>query len=358
MTPPRLLTRASRTTAVAKALRLLEQIAATPSVFADYGGHLLLAFWLIGTTSRCKTLRQSALGIGRERARYWRAQWPSVRRNLHADNVLQEVIASYAATGLGIVSDSIRCDLRSATATWSPRDLVYYDPATEYAPSDVPEHCCCGRANARKRSRCSDCRRRLDSCSRYEIWYYALTSAYFSERHQIPLGVTFLDVLRELPDLRPLPSPGMDDYYQGIYAVTHLVYTLTDYGRWLLSPRLFPTEYRFLRDGMDWALEQQEADTVGEIVDTLATFGASNSDPVVGRGRTFLLQTQQSDGGWGKEGGDPYAYFHTVWTGIDGLRENCRRRYRSLSPAILSAIESHGEFHSMRSASFAARTSP
>jgi hypothetical protein len=60
---------------------------------------------------------------------------------------------------------------------------------------------------------------------------------------------------------------------------------------------------------------------VGEIIDSLLLFGAKDSDQLILLGRSYLLETQNPDGGWGVEDNDTYGYFHTIWTAIDGLRD-------------------------------------
>src|SRR5262249_49635103 len=141
------------------------------------------------------------------------------------------------------------------------------------------------------------------------------------------------------------------DYYDSIYAITHLVYTLNGYGYSRLSPRLLPREFRFLKVAMRWALAQEEADTIGEIIDSLLALGLEESDPLLVAGQTFLLKTQRDDGGWGDEGGDEYAYFHTVWTAIDGLRDHSWREPMTIDPAIWHALSSRSAVPSPPSAS-------
>jgi hypothetical protein len=309
-----------RRRAVGRALGLLHAIARRESTFERYSGHLLLAFCLIGTTSRSAAIRRQALEMGYERARYWKKQWPHTRRGLDADTVMHEVIASYAVERMGIGVDRIRRDLQTVLDRYTPRDLLYFDPSAERAPADVPEDCPCGHVSERGRTSCRACRKRLGKRSRYEVWYYALTTTYFCERQGVASGARFADVMGQLPGLRPYPRPGSRHYYDSIYAVTHLVYTLNDYGRSRLSPRRFPHELRFLKACMRWALEQGEPDTVGEIIDTLAALGVDDADPLLVKGRAFLLAHQRDDGGWGEEG-DDYRQFHHVWAAIDGLRD-------------------------------------
>jgi hypothetical protein len=77
---------------------------------------------------------------------------------------------------------------------------------------------------------------------------------------------------------------------------------------------------------MKWALARQDPEMIGEIVDCLAAFGVTDTDPLIVEARTRLLETQREDGGWGDEDDDTYGYFHTLWTAIDGLRDHKWRR--------------------------------
>ena len=277
-----------RLRAVNRALRLLYRLACRKSTFAKYGGHFLLAFYFIATTTGNAAIRRQARQMGRERARDWIRRWSQTRRKLTARNVLDEVFASYAVEQLGIRHGRLRRELQTAVAKYPPRELLGLDlqgPRIKYEP-----------------------------------WYCALFTTYFCERHGIPLGVRYIDVLSQLPKLRPYPKPGTRNYHDSIYAVTHLVYTLNDYNRSHLSPKLLSRELTFLKASMRWALKQAEADTIAEIIDSLAAFGVADSDPLMVKGRTFLLKDQRSDGGWGDED-DDYGRFHSVWTGIDGLRD-------------------------------------
>jgi hypothetical protein len=259
--------------------------------------------------------------MGRERARAWHRRWPRLRRRLDGDTIMREVIASYASGCIGIRDARIAADLRAAVSACAPADLLFFDPRREGPPDDIPADCRCGHQNGRGRSRCAGCRRRLRRRSRYEVWYYALASTYFCERHGMPLGVRLADVVRHTRSLRPYPAPESTEYYQALYAVTHLVYTLSDYSAARLPRTWLREEYRFLRSAMRWAIDMGEADTIGEIIDSLAVLGAGDTDAVILEGRRFLLDTQQADGGWGDEDGDPYGQFHTLWTAIDGLRD-------------------------------------
>lgn len=309
-----------RLRAARRGLLLLGRLARRSSTFAKYSGHLLLAFYFIATTSRDGALRRTALAAGRERARYWKRQWHRKRRRLNCVTVVDEICASYAAERLGIAHREIRADLEAAVARYSPHDLLGFEPRSGRIPRDLPEECACGVRNERGRRRCRKCRRRLAARSRYDVWYGALITIYFCERWGLRLPVDYSDVMRLLPLLRPYPRPRSRHYRDAIYAVTHIVYTLNDYNRSRLAPRQVRRERAFLKASMSWAISRGEADTAAEIVDSLVGCGLADTDPLMMKGRAFILEQQRADGGWG-DADDEYGRFHSVWTCIDGLRD-------------------------------------
>lgn len=329
------------------ALDLLHGAAQVEKTFEEYSGHLLLAFYLIGTTSRSRAIADRALAIGRRLGRGWKTRWRMQPPTLDADTILLEVLASFAAHRLGIAHPSIRKTLRAFVSRYAPRDLIYFDPATEAVPRDVPEDCRCGQGHDRGAVRCRRCGASLQPRSPYDVWYYALTNAYFCEQDRVSLGAGFNDVMRRLPELKPYPGPESPHYYSAIYAVTHIVYTLNDYGRTRLPARMLRDELEFLKRSMAWALDHGEPDTIGEIIDSLRALGLGDRHPLLVRGRRFILDSQRADGTWGDEA-DAYGYFHTLWTVIDGLRDFGRRPVRQLdaepgrSPSASARVSSIG----------------
>ena len=94
--------------------------------------------------------------------------------------------------------------------------------------------------NRRGRKVCRKCQRRLSMNSRYWIYMDALTRSYAGEKYGVTLGAPFASVIKWLPTLRPYPrrvSGKNKEFYEAIYAVTHVVYTLNDYSLYRLSPR-------------------------------------------------------------------------------------------------------------------------
>ena len=311
---------ASRTAAATRALRLFYTIAQEPAVFDEYAGHLLLAFSQVATTSRDAALAELALGMGRERVAAWRQRWPARRLRLDCDTVMHEVMAAYAAERLSVPADDIRQDIARVLRAATTARLLYFDPLVEVAPRDVPEECPNGHTSPRGCHICAGCGEHLVPLSRYEIWQYALTNAFFCERGRLPLRVCARDLLAHLPHLRPFPRPGDPEHYSSVYAATHVVFTMNGYGEARLDPGDLPHEMAFLESSLEWALEHAETDTLAEIIESLVALGTDDHHPPIEKGRMLLLERQQHDGGWGDEG-DEYRRFHNIWAAIDGLRE-------------------------------------
>lgn len=186
---------------------------------------------------------------------------------------MQMVIAIYARERLGLERDSIRADLQRAVETYTTADLVYFDPSIELVPDDIPRDCACGHVNIRGANSCTKCGGDVEFLSRYETWYYALTCSYFCQYCKLAASIDFREVLQRLAELRPYPAPGEPGFYHAIYAATHVVYTLNDYGTYLLPPTFLAEERAFLSHSVDWAIAQGEADTIGELLDSLIALG-------------------------------------------------------------------------------------
>jgi hypothetical protein len=162
--------------------------------------------------------------------------------------------------------------------------------------------------------------------SAYWVFFNALTRSYTGERHGTRLGASFAEVLKWLPDMRPYPEPKINgnetDFYWAIYAITHLVYTLNDYSSYQLSAAWLPAEYAFLKRNLNQAIKWKDPDAVGEFVDSLKSFGLSETRPLMQKALAFLLFSQNEDGSWGDlNAADIYSRYHPTWTAIDGLRD-------------------------------------
>ena len=63
----------------------------------------------------------------------------------------------------------------------------------------------------------------------------------------------------------------------------------------------------------------RDADMLGEIMDSLKSFGLDDSDPLIREGTEFLLSHQNGDGSWGDTDDDIYDRYHATETAVNGL---------------------------------------
>jgi hypothetical protein len=333
-----------RERAIKRGLEFIYEIACDDEHFADYGHDLLNCFYFISATSSDPALRRRARKMGRERALVWRQEHARLPRNADAQTVSIYIHGNYAADRLGYRDPALKEQLKQAATRISARDYFWFDPTTEPPPSDVTEPCDnCGLWNERGRKTCRKCRKRLAVVNRYLLWYDALVMAYNGERVGIHIGARFADLLKWLPTLRPYRgSENGDnaDFYDCLYAVTHIIYTLNDYSAYRLSPRWLPQEYAFLKSNLQQAVADKDPEMMGEFLDSLKAFGLEQSHPLIRAGMEFLLSCQNADGSWGDmESDDIYQRYHPTWTAIDGLREYAWRGERLSFPRLKPMIQ-------------------
>jgi hypothetical protein len=317
---------AERQRAINRGLRLIYSLACDDEIFAGFGSDLLSCFYFTAATSKDPELCRTARRMGRERARRWRSDFSSLPKDADASTILFFMHGTLSAEGLGFADDSLKEDIRRAARSFEPYDFMAFEPTQEPPPSDVPDECECGYWNERGRKMCLKCRKRLVMISPYRVWYEGLMMTYTARHLGVTLGESFREVLKWLPTLRPYRGREMDeneDFYDSVYAVTHIVYTLNDYSVYRLKPSWLPQEFEFLKASLEDAIATDDPEMLGEIVDSLQAFGLKETHPLIRRGIDFLLSSQNADGSWGHA--DPeediYAYYHSTWTAIDGLRQ-------------------------------------
>jgi hypothetical protein len=315
-----------RDAAVVRGLQYLGSAARDPAVFSDYGPDLTGAFYLIATTSARARLRALAWDLGRERAAEWRRLYPAMPADASPEGVFGLLSGADAAERFGFPDPAFRRAVAAAARRFTAVEFHDWDPVREPPPADVPEPCGrCGRSSPRGATRCDRCAQPLAIRSRHDVWMDALILAYTGDQYGVTLGCSWKDVVRWLPRLRPYPRKGsVPDHYHddALYAVTHLIYTYNGYGAHRVSRDCLPDEFAYLRENLQQSLAEGDAETLGEMLDTLRAFGLGLSDPGIRAGFDFLLRQQNSDGSWGSTAEpDPYVRYHTTWTAVDGLRE-------------------------------------
>ncbi|MCA1592890.1 MAG: hypothetical protein LC754_09620 [Acidobacteria bacterium] len=339
-----------RRRAIYRGMRFIYRGAREPENFKEYGEDLV---WWFGVTSgvmRDPALRRMARRMGVELALRWRREHRTVPRGADADTIAELVSGDNAASSLGVRAARLKEQLRFAASRFSAREYLKFDPLTEPPPNDVPEECEYDQTeNPRGATVCAVCHRPLAMKSRYDVWYDALITAYIGERARIKLGASYADVLKWLPSLRPYRGREQDantDFIDSVYAATHVVYTLNDYSRYRLSPRWLPQEYEFLRSSVKEAVAIGDTDMLGELLDSLKSFGLTDADAEVRAGTEFLLARQNLDGSWGDvDEDDFYDRYHPTETAIDGLSDYAWQGERINFPQLKPVLEKWAAGH-------------
>jgi hypothetical protein len=332
-----------RERAIRRGLEFIYETACDEDHFSEWGHDLINCFYFIATTSRDKALRRTARQMGLERARRWFKKHAKLPRQADAGIISEYIHGVYATDRFGLRNPALKEQLRRAATRITARDYFYFDPKVEPPPADATEPCEeCGLLNERGRKFCRQCRKRLVVMNRYGVWYDALIGAYNCERVRVYLGARYTDVFKWLPLMRPFrgrENGDNPDFYDTLYAISHIVYTLNDYSRYRLSPRWLPAEYAFLKKNLQGAIETEDPDMMGEFLDSLKAFGLGDSHPLMRKGMEFLLSRQNADGSWGDmEEDDVYCRYHPTWTAVDGLRDYAWHGERLSFPRLMPML--------------------
>lgn len=333
----------SRETSIQRGLDFIYRVASTPDGFASYGSLSICCFALVGATSRDANLRQVARSRAKKLARRWGRAHPLIPPDPSQELLPKYILVRYALSRLGLRDAVLNAQIRTAAERFSAQDLLGFNPTSEPPPNDLPYPCDCGLKNQRGRTFCKQCRRRLEIQSRYRVWMGALASTYVSGRCGILFGASYPDVLKWLPAMRPYPvvaNENVELLCDAIYAVTHVVYTLNDYGTYRLRPSWLPREFAFLKANVKSACERKDPELLGELLDSLKAFGVRAGHPLIRLGTRYMLAEQNEDGSWGDPDEESNRRrCHTTWTAIDGLRTYAWRGERLSLPEVKSMLK-------------------
>lgn len=331
-----------RARAVRRGLDFLYEFACGGDNFAECGSDLLNFFYLVATRAADPQLRRAARQMGRERARCWRGHNACVPASADAHTLFNLLYGADSADRLGRPDPAFKGRLRRAARRFPARHYLCFDPVTEPPPDDVPDCCRCGHWNVRGLKKCRRCGRRLRMLSRYRVWYVALIRTYVAAGYGLSLGAHYRHVLKWLPHMRPYRAsadPGHPDFYDTVFAVTHVVYTLSDYDAHRLSPAWLPHEYEFLTQNFRTVMEMEDTEMVGEFLDTLRSLGMPDAHALIRAGVGYLLTRQNADGSWGDTGtGEVYRNYHATLCAVCGLLDYAWRgeglRFPWLRPSL------------------------
>ncbi len=332
-------TEADRTRAMLRALAYIDRSATTH--FESQASDYLYCFYSIAATARDPELRAAASRLAPGYAKRWADKYSKVPADGTADDIADLAFGWLPASLLGQNDERIKPELRRAVARFTAVDFLLFDPAKEPPPSDLPEACRYDSfQNSRGAKVCNKCGRPLQMRNRYEVWMDALIATYTGDRYGVRLGASYHDVLQWMPAMRPYLKRSETtevNFFYTVFALTHVVYTLNDYGQHLLPRDLLPQEFSYLKENLGEAIALHNPETMGEFLDTLKSFGLTNSDPLIQTGVSYLLETQRADGTWSPpEEKDNYTLYHSAWTAIDGLKD-CRWQGEKISFPELQA---------------------
>jgi hypothetical protein len=339
-------TREQKARAIRHGLDFIYKTAKDDKNFAEYGSDYLWCFYSIAAATSDPEIKARAARMAEERAREWRRLHPRVPDAADVEEIADLVFGALAAESLGLRNEPMRHDLARAVRRFSPRDFLKFDPATEPIPADVPEAChWCDSANASGSVRCSKCMSELGPrMNPYDVLCDAVITTYTGERYGILLGGSLADVLQWVPGMRPYPrfAAATRKQYEAVaYAITHIVYALNDYTFSKLKPEWLPQEYEFLLGHLEQNIATNDAETMGEFLDTLMSFGLTTAHTLIRTGIEYLLSVQNADGSWGDANDkDIYKRYHPTWTSVNGLMDYAfPKGERPSFPAALRALQ-------------------
>jgi len=335
----------ARARAVARAMSFLERLAQGRGGLERFGSGLLYCCGFLAATTPDPNLKRRA----RQVTMIAFASWCEANREALHDGSASSITAAVqtldAMARAGRRYPRLQRHLRQIAASFDPIAMHGFDARIEPPPADIPESCPCGTENVRKAKRCVACGARLDWTPAIRAWYLCFISAYCGQRYGVKLGVSFPEAVQWLPQMREYrgPARNWNRFHDSVYGITHLVYTLNDYGRFLLKPQWLGVEYEFLRKHWAAPIEANDPDMTGEFLDSLRAFGLTEEDPAIRYAMEFLIESQNEDGSWGaRDGMIDYRRFHATWAALDGLREFSWKREGLSFPELMPMVENWG----------------
>jgi len=334
---------AARARAIDRGMSFIEGLSRRRGGLEQFGSGLLYCCSFMAATARDPGLQSRASALTVDAFRAWTEQRSQGLYDGTAASVTTAAQAFDAASRIGFTYPHVRRALRKLALEHEVDEYFSYDPRVEPPPANVPEICECGESNLRGAKKCTQCGARLEMVPAMRVWYLSFTSAYCGSRFGVPLRMRYEDVMEWLPTMRKYRTPKQGDvaFHDSVYCITHIVYTLNDYGRFLLSPAWLPQEYEFLATHWATPIENNDPDMAGEFIDSLRAFGLTENEPAIRYAMEYLIDSQHTDGSWGlKEGKIDYRRFHATWAAMDGLREfNWTRAglsFPKMKPKLLS----------------------
>jgi hypothetical protein len=315
---------AARKKAIIKGLDRIFAMAQSDENFNLFGNDVIQCFYDVATVSG-EPLRRRALMYVEQLAHRWKHE--AMHRGWKQDakptpqEVIDAVIGMYCLERLGI-HHQLKAEvvtflnLSEGEGGYSVNMYLSWDPFSQEPPI--------GEATDGE-----------EAISQQRTMSNSLIHTFYASRVGVSFGAGYEQVLKWLPTMRPYKGPielSWQHYIDQCYLVTHIVFTLNNWGELQLDPELLPHEYYFVREHMAVQIKHCDVHLVGEFIECLRAFGASDTDPLVQKGMTFLMSCQHEDGSWDKgDDTDEYTTYHATMVGVQSLLNH---RYRGFGPGM------------------------
>ena len=244
------------------------------------------------------------------------------------------------------VYKTLRDRLQKALLQFDINDITGFDPHRLEPPSTPSQHCSnCGQQNNKKMVICTSCKHTLQKKFDYGsvtdavVWAFVFNSIDLDLECQSKgrhCTLEMADVLRILPEARKyreLDELGEDFWKLESYFVTHFIYAMSDWGERPLRRELYMEEFKFLTSSLNYALQLDDPELVGEFIHCLFILGYSENDEATTKAiphlkevymdsLRYLLATEKklgSIGSWTSKASVAYARYHSAWCGVVGL---------------------------------------
>ncbi|MBV1910726.1 MAG: hypothetical protein KUG78_15590 [Kangiellaceae bacterium] len=304
---------------IIRGLEFIEKVSTKLSTLKKFAPDILFLLNHIAITSDDSNTRTQAKTTGKRLAKLWR-EHQTVPRNI--EKRFSMLIADQAAEELGIVDTDYHYRLHSSFSKTDVYDILGFDPKQEPPPIDIPDKCgFCGFEDVRGKRFCKVCRKKLIMIDPYDVWVNALIFTHHLklygpiERDLYEPTVSWINVMRPYPTGNYLDSSRV---FHAAYAVTHVVYTLSNYHQSQITPAKLKPEIVFLKKMLKQALQAEDCDLLGECIDSLSALAMSKVD--LKSARDFLISAQNIDGSWGTTSDILHRRIHTTWTAMDAIR--------------------------------------
>jgi len=262
-----------RKRAIIRGLDLIFSMAQRSENFDRFGNDIIQCFYDVATVTG-EPVRSRALMYVEQLAHRWKH---SVMLNGWKENskpkpleIIETIIGMYCMERVGIhhdVKDEVLMFIGNQELTgYRAIDYLGWDPENQPPPNEM-----------------KDLYSGL-TITRYRSMSDALIHTFYAHRVGLKLGCSYADVFKWLHIFHPYKSSHelpMQSFIDQCYLVTHVIFTLNNWGELRLIPELLPHEFCFVKQNLMMHIERNDIHLVGEFIEVLRAFGVNDSDTLI-----------------------------------------------------------------------------